>query len=411
MASEAFLATQPIRASSRRWAICGLLFAATFLNYLDRQTLSIVSPVLQLQYHLTATAYSHLLAAFLVGYTVLQAFAGKVVDTLGARSGLLIAMLWWSGAGLLASIARGPFQLGMFLFLMGVGESANWPASVKATQQWFAPRERGFSIAVFNCGSAAGAVAAPIVITALTLRFSWRVAFAVGGVLGILWIVPWLLLFPQTPQSAPAVPATSPRLQSWLNTIRRRDVCALMSARFLADPFWFFFVFWLPDYLARSRHFSMNRIGATAWLPFVTAGLGNLTGGYLSGHLLAAGLPARSARLRVMAVAAVIMLSGVGVSYLASSVLVLGAFSLVTFAYGCWATNVLALPTDLFHEHEIAMVTGLTGTAAGCGSIVVMLLVGALIDHVSYKPVLIGISCIPLLAFYCASLTGPGERV
>lgn len=408
--SEPTATLQEIKASSTRWVICALLFAATFLNYLDREVLSIISPALRTQFHLTATAYSHLLTAFLLGYTVLQAFAGRAIDLMGARTGLLTAMLWWSSAGLLASIARGPFQLGIFLFLMGVGESANWPASVKATQQWFPPRERGFAVAIFNCGSAAGAVAAPLIITVLTLRFSWRASFAVSGALGILWIVPWLLFFSKAAHPRLATNSFTPGFRGWWRILRRRNALALMGTRFLADPLWIFFVFWLPDYLNHSRHFSMSQIGATAWLPFLTAGLGNLTGGYISGHLMTRGIEARSARLWVMGVAAVIMLSGISVSYLSSSVAVLGTISLITFAYSCWAANVLTLPADLFRDHEIASITGLAGTAAGCGSMVVMLLVGALVDHVSYKPVLIGISCMPLIAFYCASLTHAGEQ-
>lgn len=405
LASDCITVARPIDVSTRRWVISGLLFSATFLNYMDREVLSIISPILRIQFHLTATGYSHLLAAFLAGYTVLQAAAGRLVDRLGARSGLLLAMIWWSGAGLFAALAKGPIQLGAFLFLMGIGESANWPASVKTTQQWFAPRERGLAVAIFNCGSAAGAVAAPPIITLLALHFSWRVAFACSGAAGILWIFPWLFFFRQaSPPSEEQKSSTIEQLR-WRKMLTRRNTLALMGARFLADPLWIFFVFWLPDYLSRSRHFSMRHIGATAWLPFLTAGTGNLAGGYFSGKFMTLGVAARSARLRVMTIAAVVMLSGGVVTYLTSPEAVLGIICLVTFAYSCWAANVLTLPADLFPEREIAWVVGLTGTAAGCGGILVMLLVGLLVDHLSYKPVLIGISCMPLLALCCASLT------
>jgi MFS transporter, ACS family, hexuronate transporter len=412
LASSAIVAPYaPDTASRRRWAICGLLFAATFLNYLDREVLSVVSPVLRLQFHLTATAYSHLLTAFLLGYTVLQAYAGRAIDWMGARRGLLLAMLWWSGAGLLAGFARGPYQLGACLFLMGVGESANWPAAVKTTQQWFAPKQRGIAVAIFNCGSAAGAVAAPIVITVLTLRYSWRAAFAASGALGLLWVLPWLITFRRERHAVAGEASLEGPGPSWFDTLRKRNTLALMGARFLADPLWIFFVFWLPDYLNRSRHFSMARIGATAWLPFLTAGLGNLAGGALSSSLMHRGVRARSARVRVMAVSAVLMLSGVSISFLSSPAMMLAAISLITFAYSCWAANILTLPADLFGGGEIATVIGLTGTAAGCGSMLVMLLVGILVDHVSYLPVLIGISCMPIFALLCVLLTRSGEDI
>lgn len=398
-------------ASSRlRWGIAGLLFAATFLNYLDREVLSVISPVLRAQFKLSATSYSHLLAAFLLGYTVLQPFAGRFADRVGARRGLVTAMLWWSGAAILAALARSTWQLGFFLFLMGAGESANWPISVKTIQEWFVPRERGIAIGLFNCGSSAGAIAAPIVITALTLHYSWRISFVVSGTLGIAWIVPWLALFRRErveKNISGIAPASSP--QSWFTIFRMRNTLALMGARFFADPVWVFFVFWLPDYLSRSRHFSLARIGATAWLPFLTAALGNLVGGHVSGVLIRRGIPARSARLRVMGVAAVTMLLGASVSFISDPARALCVISIVTFAYSCWAANVLTLPSDLFPTQQIATVVGFSGTAAGAGSILVMLLVGLLVDRVSYLPALIGISCLPLLALLCGFFTTATE--
>ena len=396
----------PDTASRLRWGIAGLLFAATFLNYLDREVLSIVSPVLREQFKLSATSYSHLLTAFLLGYTVLQPFAGRLADRVGARRGLMTAMLWWSSAAILAALARSTWQLGFFLFLMGAGESANWPISVKTIQEWFVTRERGTAIGIFNCGSSAGAIAAPIVITALTLHYSWRIAFIVSGGLGIVWIVPWLALFrrERVERNVSGI-SSSPSHQSWFRILRMRNTIALMGARFFADPLWVFFVFWLPDYLNRSRHFSLARIGATAWLPFLTAGIGNLVGGHVSGVLIRRGIPARSARLRVMSFAAVTMLLGCAVSFISNPALALCIISTVTFAYSCWAANILTLPSDLFPTQQIATVVGFSGMAAGGGSILVMLLVGVLVDHISYVPVLISISCLPMLALFFGFLT------
>jgi ACS family hexuronate transporter-like MFS transporter len=395
-------------ASRLRWGIAGLLFAATFLNYLDREVLSVVSPVLRKQFQLSATDYSHLLAAFLLGYTVLQPFAGRFADRVGARRGLMAAMLWWSSAAILAALVRSTWQLGFFLFLLGGGESANWPISVKTIQEWFVPRERGIAIGFFNCGSSAGAIAAPIVIAALTLRYSWRISFIVSGALGIVWIVPWLALFRRERVERNASEIVPAPPQSWLRILCMRNTIALMGARFFADPLWIFFVFWLPDYLNRSRHFSLARIGATAWLPFLTAGLGNLVGGHVSGTLIRRGIPARSARLWVMSFASIAMLFGCTVSFISDPLMALYIISIVTFAYSCWAANVLTLPSDLFPTEQIATVVGFSGMAAGGGSILVMLLVGILVDHISYVPALIGISCLPLLALFFGFMTTIG---
>lgn len=392
--------------SRLRWGIAALLFAATALNYLDREVLSVVSPVLRAQFNLSATSYSHLLAAFLLGYTILQPFAGRFADRVGARRGLMTAMLWWSGAAILAAFVRSTWELGFCLFLMGAGESANWPASVKTIQEWFVPRERGTAIGIFNTGSSAGAIAAPVFITALTLHYSWRISFIVSGALGIVWIVPWLAIFrhERVERNISRIALDSP-VQSWFTILRMRNNIALMGARFFADPLWIFFVFWLPDYLNRSRHFSLARIGATAWLPFLTAGLGNLVGGYVSGFFIRRGMPARSARLRVMSFAAIAMLFGCTVTFISNPVTALYIISVVTFAYSCWAANILTLPSDLFPNQQIATVVGFSGMAAGVGSILVMLLVGVLVDHISYVPALIGISCLPLIALFFGFFT------
>ncbi len=380
-----------------RWGIVALLFVATLLNYLDREVLSIISPVLRGQFCLSAVDYSHLLTAFLLGYTLFQPIAGRFADFAGARLGLAIAMLWWSGAAMLAASVRSPWQLGLILFLMGAGESANWPASVKTIQEWFVPSERGIATGIFNCGSSAGAVMAPALITVLTVHYSWRIAFLVSGAIGLIWIAPWLSIYQHRAISAERVPHSEGRNSNgWMKTLRSRNTVALMGARFFADPIWMFFVFWLPDYLNRSRHFSLVQIGATAWLPFLTAMLGNLAGGYLSGRLVRTGLAPRSARVRVMSVAAAVMLSGCSISFISSPMAALLVVSVVTFAYSCWAANVLTLPSDLFPKEQVATVVGLSGMAAGVGGILVMLLVGFLVDHFTYMPALFLIACLPL---------------
>lgn len=395
--------------SPTRWIVCGLLFAATFLNYLDRQVVSIISPVICPQFHLDSEGYSHLLTAFLCGYTIPQALVGRVVDRFGARKGLLCAMFWWSAAAMFAGFIRTPIQLGICLFLMGVGESANWPASVKATQNHFDAQERGLAVAIFNSGSAGGAVSAPLFITALTLRFSWRFSFLVSGALGLAWIIPWQAFTKREVSSQTSGRlVTSKKGDGW-RIVLRRNTLALMGARFFADPVWLFFVFWLPDYLSRTRHFSLRQIGATAWLPFLSAGIGNLAGGWISGQLVKRDPSARTARLRVMTLAAIIMLCGIAVPFLGSAPAVLALISVITFAYCCWAANILTLPTDLFHEHEVASVVGLTGMAGGCGTILIMLLVGVFVKHFSYLPVLIGIGCLPMAALFCGLQTRLGD--
>lgn len=393
--------------SSTRWWIALLLFAATLLNYLDRQVLALVSPVLRKEFLLTATGYSHILTAFLFGYTFTQLFVGRLIDRIGPRRSLIIAMIWWSAAGIAAATARSTTQLAVCLFLMGTGEAANWPSSVKAIQEWFPARQRAIAVGFFNSGSSTGAILAPLVVTFLTIRYSWRVAFLLCGVLGFFWLIPWLFLYPRTPrQSADMelqIPPTTPT--SLATLFRDRRTWGVMLARFFCDSIWVFYIFWLPDYLSRVRHFSLVRIGATAWIPFAAAAIGNLAGGALSGMFIRRGHPPARARVFVMAGSALAMTSGVGVWFCTSPALALALISFVVFAYSAWAANVLTIPADIFDSSAVATTVGFSGTAAGLGAMLTTLLAGHIIDHYSYLPVFIGLAMLPIFASASSFLT------
>ena len=391
----------------RRWAIATLLFLATLLNYLDRQVLSLVSPVLRRDFGLTATGYSHIVTAFLLGYALTQLFAGRVIDRVGPRLSLLVAMLWWSAAGMVTATAHLVIQLGALLLLMGVGEAVSWPASVKAIQECFPPKDRAVAVGYFNSGSAVGAVLAPFFVTSLALRYSWRVAFVVCGLIGFLWVVPWLIVYPARSKM---VRCTS----SELNRTGRPPLALLATdvrmwgvilARFFGDSIWLFYIFWLPDYLSRVRGFSMSIIGLTAWIPFLAAGLGNVAGGSLSGILIRRGVPAAKARLSVMLVSAAAMVLGPGVWFCSNPVGAIALISFVVFSYSSWAANILTLPSDLFASDAVATTVGFSGTAAGLGGMLTTLLAGRVIDHYSYEPVFFGLGLLPVCAGACALLT------
>ncbi len=376
-----------------------MLFTATLLNYLDRQVLSLVHPVLRKQLSLTAIGYSHILTGFLLGYTVGQLLVGRIVDKIGPRRSLSFAMIWWSTAGVLAATSRTALQLGVFLFFMGLGEAAGWPSSVKAIQEWFSASQRALAVGFFNSGSSVGAVLAPLVVSTLAIRYSWRVAFAACGAIGFFWIIPWLVLYPSSSKQGMTrgrnTTAEQPPPLGQL--LRDRRTYGVVLGRFFCDSIWYFYVFWLPDFLSRVRHFSLHQIGMTAWIPFVAAALGNLAGGYLSGRLLTRGLaPARS-RLLVMAGAALAMSSGIGIWFCTTPATSIALISFVVFAYSCWASNVLTLPSDLFSSGAVATVVGFSGTAAGLGGVLTTLLSGWLIERFSYLVVFIVLAVLPIL--------------
>lgn len=392
----------------RRWWIAALLFLSTLLNYFDRQILSLVSPVLRVQFSLTASQYSHILTAFLLGYTSMQLLAGWIVDRIGARIGLMLAMIWWSAAGLAAATAHNTWQLQLFLFLMGVGEAANWPTAVKAIREWFPPAKRAFAVGFFNAGSSAGAVIAPLAVASITVHYSWRAAFVLCGALGVLWLVPWKIAYTEPPLQEET------RARGHLSAsvlLRDRRAWGVILARFFADSIWFFYVFWLPDYLSHVQSMSLSEIGITAWAPFLAAGIGNFAGGAASGFFIRKQHTVVSSRLLVMGISAVVMATGAAVRLCHQPSTALILISIVVFAYSAWAANVLTLPSDIFPSNVVATVVGASGTFAGVGGMLTTLLTGRVIDHYSYGPVFWGLGCLPLLAMGCSLLTLGGEEV
>ena len=391
---------------NRRWWIAGLLFTATLLNYLDREVLSLVNPVLRKQLSLTATGYSHILTAFLLGYTLGQLLVGRIVDKMGARRSLLVAMIWWSTAGVLAATSRTAVQLGVLLFLMGLGEAAGWPSSVKAIQEWFSASQRALAVGFFNSGSSVGAVLAPLVVSTLVIHYSWRAAFSACGAIGFLWIVPWLVLYPPSSKyGATQGQNTTAEQPPMGHLLQDRRTYGVVFGRFFCDSIWYFYVFWLPDFFSRVRHFSLHQIGMTAWIPFVAAALGNLVGGFLSGRLLKRGHTAVRSRLLVMAGAALAMSSGIGIWFCKTPITSIALISFVVFAYSCWASNVLTLPSDLFSSGAVATIVGFSGMAGGLGGVLTTLLSGWLIDRFSYMIVFIVLAMLPLIGSACSLLS------
>ncbi len=381
---------------SRRWWIAWLLFLATAVNYLDRQVLSVTAPVLREQLHINAIEYSRILFAFMLAYAAMQMVAGRLVDRIGPKAALAIAMAWWSVAGMMHAAAQSVWHLGALRFLLGIGEAGNWPASVKAVRQWFPPHQTALAVGVFNSGSCIGGLVAPPLIAWLTLTYSWQIAFVATGALGLFWLALWLPGY-GTPPIAHAAESARPAVP-WRSLLRRPSLWGLMAARFCCDPVWWFYVFWLPDYLNRARGLDLKAIGAVAWIPFLTAGIGNILGGWISGLLISRGQPAPRARKIVMAVSAVLMLAGLWTVGAPTPAGAIAAISLVTFAYSCWAANVLTLPADVFENEALGTAAGLCGSAAGLGGMLSTLTIGWLVERVSYTPAFAIAATAPIVA-------------
>ena len=410
--NSARTAARPI--SHLRWWIGGLLFASTVINYLDRQTLSVLAPYLKQQYQWNNQNFATIVIAFRVAYSIGQTLAGRLIDRIGTRKGLTITVIWYSIAAMLTSLAGGLRSFAFFRFLLGAGESANWPAATKAVAEWFPKKERGWAVALFESGSSIGGAIAPLLVIGLYKYFGgWRPAFIIIGTLGFLWLGVWRMLY-HPPDSHPRIsdaerelilrdrvelarehPATEHKTR-WRDLIKLPQTWAIIAARTMTDPVWFFITDWFAIYLV-TKGINPERGLLAFWIPFVAADLGNFFGGGLSSWLIRRGWPVIKARK------AVVVFGGLGMTLLiptifTSSLLALaGLFAVSTFAYASFSTMALVLPSDLYRSDSVATVSGMSGTGAGLGTIVSTYLIGYVSDHYSFEPILITASFIPFV--------------
>ena len=382
-------------ASKHRWVMIGLVFLATVINYLDRQTLSVVAPVVIEQFHMSNVAYSRVIFAFMLAYTVMNGVSGPMVDRLGTKLGYAVCIAWWSIAAMLHSLTRGAFSLGVFRFLLGMGEAGNWPAAVKVVAEWFPPKERALASGIFNSGSSIGAVVAAPLVAWVVLQAGWRSAFLMVGGVGLIWVFIWMLVY-HTPTNARTEVASQP-ISVW-KLLRTRWVCTFTASKIFSDPVWYFYIFWFPQYLKSARGFDIAAIGKFAWIPFFTAGAGNLLGGASAAALLNRGIPvARARKISVMFFAA--LMTAAIPAVLVSNVFVsIALISTATLGYTGALSNMLAMPADRFPKNTVGSVWGIASMGAGFGGMVFSLVTGWVVDHYSYVPVFVGFGILPLIS-------------
>ena len=386
-----------------RYWILALLFFSTLINYVDRQVLSVLKPDLSALYGWSAETYAGLVIAWQVAYAIGQFGSGWLFDRIGTRRGFAITISLWSLAGILTGLARGATSFGACRFLLGLGEAGNWPGAAKCTREWFPPKERAFATGTWNIGSATGAiVAAPLVATIAT-HFGWQAAFVLTGVLGFAWLAAWLAIY-RPPHEHPRISAgelallrsessgasaEDARVVPWRDLLRRRDVWGLILARFVSDPVWWFYVFWLPGWLHDHFGFGLMTIGATAWIPFAAADVGSLVGGATSSWLVRRGMEVVRARKLVMYASAALMPVAIGSAFAETPGPMLAFVSLAAFAHQAWASSMLTLPADLLRGGAVGSCTGLTGTGAAIGAILASLATGHVVQDVGYTPVVV----------------------
>jgi ACS family hexuronate transporter-like MFS transporter len=383
---------RPIR--NLRWWIGGLLFASTVINYIDRQTLSLLAPYLKRDYHWANSDYANLLIGFRVAYSIGQTVCGRLIDRIGTRRGLSLSVLWYSIVSISTSLATGLYSFAIFRFLLGAGESANWPGATKAVSEWFPKSERGTATALFDSGSSIGGAIAPFLVYWVYFHWGWRPAFVLPGMLGFVWLMVWRRMY-HLPKDHPRISpveremilaetaevseTTGHNRLSWGHLLKLPQTWGTIIAKALTDPVWFFIADWFPIYLV-AKGISLKSGLIAVWIPFIAADLGNFFGGWASGYLIKRGWSLGAARK------AIAVFGGTGVMLLIPTIFTVNLtaitvlFALATFSYASFSTIANVLPSDLFHSGSVASVSGLSGTGAGIGTIIAFKFIGYFSD-------------------------------
>jgi ACS family hexuronate transporter-like MFS transporter len=377
----------------RRWAIAGILFLATAINYIDRQTLSVLAPLLRDRFRMTNTDYANVLNSFLVAYTIMYALGGRIMDWLGTRLGMALHVLWWSVAECLHALLRTATQLGVARVFLGMGEAGEIPGSEKVIAECFPASERSLAISIFLTGATVGATIAPPLVVGMTTMWGWRFSFVASGMLGFLWIVVWLVVFSQPARrreagllvanAKPANPGPpkNDRPLPWFRLFTYRATWGVMAGRFFLDATWFFYLFWLPEFLTRQKGLSLQMIGMVAWIPFLAADLGAITGGAAAAYLLGHGWSPDQAHRGLIFAGTLLLFSPLALARTQGLALSLTWISLATFAVQFVGANIHTVPAQVFKSSSVASVGGLAGAAGSTGGILLTRLIGYVLDR------------------------------
>ena len=413
-------AASPPAASGRvRWIVVGLLFAATAINYVDRQMLGLLKPTLEKEFGWSEQTYADdIVVMFQLAYAGGYIVFGNIVDRIGARLGYSAAFVIWTIAHMLHGAARSVASFALVRLLLGIGESGNFPAGIKAVTEWFPKQERAFATGLFNAGSNVGAIVTPLILPFLVSGFGWRGAFVVSGALSLVWLVAWLALYRRPRESkilskselayierdAPDPPAKVP----WLPLLRRKETWAFAIGKFLTDPVWWMFLFWLPDFLHKRHGLDLNTFGPPIAIIYIVSDLGSIGGGWLSSHLIHRGWTINAARKTTMLICALAVTPVFFAQYVDSLWAAVAIISIATAAHQAFSANILTLPSDMFPRKAVGSVIGIGGTAGAVGGMLFSLYVGQVLERLgSYSPIFAVAGSVYLIALLIIQLLTP----
>jgi ACS family hexuronate transporter-like MFS transporter len=391
---------QVSRIGRYRWVICALLFAATAINYIDRQMIGVLKPTLQAELQWTESSYADIVFWFQCAYAIGYLGFGRIIDRIGARVGYAVAFSVWTlahiGHGFVYSIT----QFAVMRFTLGLGESGSFPASLKSVSEWFPQKERALAVGVFNAGSNVGAIVTPLVVPAITLAWGWRAAFVVTGVVSFVWLIAWLATYrrPDAHKKLSAAelafirssdePATAPAAVSWLKLLTLKETWAYALGKFLTDPIWWLYLFWLPDFLSKRYGLDLKSFGPPLVAIYLLSDVGSVAGGWGSSRLMKSGRTANTARKITMLICAVAVVPIVLAQFVSQLWMAVAIIGLAAAAHQAWSANLMTLPSDMFPRAAVGSVVGIGGTAGAVGGMLMSKYNGYILDVFgSYQPI------------------------
>lgn len=396
VASDAAAAVTPV--GRYRWRICALLLAATTLNYIDRQVLGVLAPELQRIFAWSEVDYGYIVTAFQAAYAIGLVSAGAIIDRLGTRLGYALAITVWSLAAMSHALAASVVGFALARFALGLGEAGNFPAAIKTVAEWFPRRERAFATGIFNAGSNIGAIVAPATVPFITLALGWQAAFLTTSVLSAAWLIAWLTTY-RTPEQHPKVSASELALirsdpqepterVAWLKLLRHRQTWAFVMAKFMTDPIWWFFLFWLPKFLNAEYGLTLTGLGLPLIVIFLMADVGSIGGGWLAGRFLKLGWSVNRARKGAMFICALAVAPILFAAYAQNLWVAVALIGLATAGHQGWSANVFTMTSDMFPRRTVASVVGIGGFGGAVGGMLIATFTGLLLQTTgSYVPV------------------------
>jgi MFS transporter, ACS family, hexuronate transporter len=407
-----------------RWVICALLFAATSINYVDRQIIGVLKPTLQLEFGWTESSYGDVVFWFQAAYALGYVGFGRVMDKIGARLGYAAVVALWTAAHIAHALVS---SIGGFIavrFALGLGESGNFPAGLKAIAEWFPKRERALATGIFVAGTNVGAIITPLIVPFITYRWGWRAAFIVTGSFSLVWLVLWLkiyrrpqehskvsageLAFINSDSSAnPGPPRAVPDM-SWRTLLRVPETWAYALPRFLIDPIWWMFLFWLPDFFAKRYSLDLAHFGPPLVVVYLVSDVGSISGGWLSSRLIRLGYTVNRARKLTMLLASVLVMPVMFAMHADNLWLAVAILGAATAGHQAFSATLYTFPSDVFPKQAVGTVVGIGGTAGAIGGMLMAKYAGWVLDGIgSYTPIFIVAGTVYMLALIVVHTLSP----